>query len=222
MLALSSHSWESGLSGAGTDLSKFGMSEKRTGELEERGVDEVVRKGSRQGLGFWAGQRWVGVGRRKEDLSQKSLGKWGYFPSGRMGRSACPARGHCPLTWGYQECGQNPATPCLEKWGQEVPWEMVKETDHEGTGSLHSHWTPLGWLTWGDASWFSPIQAPFTGIKMTPTTDPLWTGQPLVILPVPKPLTPAMASVWHFTFYTSFPSWSRWGAVALLSENTHL
>lgn len=147
MLALSSHSWESGLSGAGTDKPKFGMSEKRTGELEKRGVDKAVRKGSRQGLGFWAGQCWVGVGRRKEDLSQRSLGKWGYFPSGRMGRSACPARGHCPLTWGYQECGQNQATPCLEKWGQEVPWEMVKETDHEGTGSLHSHWTPLGWLT---------------------------------------------------------------------------
>lgn len=129
MLALTSHSWESGLSGAGTDQPKFGMSEKRTGELEERWVDKVVRKGSRQGLGFWAGQRWVGVGR-----SQRSLGKWGYFPSGRTGRSACPARGHCPLTWGYQECGQNPATPCLEKWGQEVPWEMVKETD---TGWRH-------------------------------------------------------------------------------------
>ena len=139
MLALTSHSWESGLSGAGTDQPKFGMSEKRTGELEERWVDKVVRKGSRQGLGFWAGQCWVGVGR-----SQRSLGKWGYFPSGRTGRSACPARGHCPLTWGYQECGPNPATPCLEKWGQEVPWEMVKETD---TGWRHSHWTPLGWLT---------------------------------------------------------------------------
>ena len=130
-------------------------------------------------------------GREKGADSEFSVGKWGDFLSGRMGRSACLARGRCPLTWGYHECGKNPTALHPEEWGQEV-----KEAAHEGTRLLHSHWVPLKWLSpremWVD---FLTIQAPLAWTRMTPTVETSWTGQgqPPVVLLTPKPLTPRSA-----------------------------